>query len=216
MSSLDAAEFILKRAMIAGVVLLVLAIGLAMWLGNGQGAGSGAGSGRAPTGGRGGRGGGGGGGGGAGTTNPASSPALASPASAAQPQASTSHSLTIQLSRECSVRYANLPHTPQMTVLDLLLSAQARQSAGSSRLPPPSLESGPPLQFVSTGTGPTALISSIMGLANEGGGKASRNWQFWVNSQMGQTGAGSAILNPGDRVVWAFTLWDDTQRPPEP
>lgn len=67
------------------------------------------------------------------------------------------------------------------------------------------LETAPmrwPGEVARRGEGDQAFIDAIGGLANEGAD--GRNWQYWVNDERGEVGAGARVLAEGDRVLWAF------------
>lgn len=52
------------------------------------------------------------------------------------------------------------------------------------------------------GTGETAFLASLDGLANEGSG--GRNWLYSVNGESGDRSFAIRELKPGDHVLWAF------------
>ncbi len=66
------------------------------------------------------------------------------------------------------------------------------------------------LHFASKGSGSTAFVTAIGGLANEGGGEGKRNWQFWINDDFAKQGIGSARLKPGDRLTWSYLPYSTT------
>lgn len=53
-----------------------------------------------------------------------------------------------------------------------------------------------------TGEGYFTFVESIDGVRNEGA--EGRNWQFWLNGERSDEGAGAMGLRPGDRVLWRF------------
>lgn len=114
------------------------------------------------------------------------------PAPAAEPLATPVVSLTIDFGDGFQKIYSALPHKPEMTVLDALKAAAAHRHA---------------LAFKHTGSGATAMLRSIDGLANEGGAGEGRNWQLWVNDAYATRGMGALILAPGDRVLWRFDIF---------
>jgi hypothetical protein len=85
--------------------------------------------------------------------------------------------------------FVNLPHRADMTVLDALNEA-SRHPRG--------------VKIEVTGKGETAFVQKIDDLANQGGGKSSRNWQFSINGKPGTRGAGVVKLEKGDVVAWEF------------
>lgn len=69
--------------------------------------------------------------------------------------------------------------------------------------------------FTQRGSGSTAFITALGGVANEGGGKDARNWQFWVNDERSKVGVGEARVHPGDRITWALAPYSETAKRPE-
>ncbi|MGP1345646.1 MAG: DUF4430 domain-containing protein [Phycisphaerales bacterium] len=88
--------------------------------------------------------------------------------------------------------YTNLAWQKDMTVLDALRQASEHPN-------------GFELEF--RGAGETAFITAIDGVANERGGRESKNWLFWVNTQFSNRSAGVSALAPGDVVLWRYDLW---------
>ncbi len=72
------------------------------------------------------------------------------------------------------------------------------------------------LTFDATGSGEMTLVTAIAGVKNEGGGKEARNWQFWVNDQFATRGVGATVIQPGDRITWAFMPWNESGPPKRP
>jgi len=174
--SFDAAEWFLKRVLIAGLVVLVVAVGLVFVLKR-----FGPASGAAPATGQ------------------------ASPGAAEQQQTIT---LAVHFPDGFHATWAGLAYTPNMTVLDAMVAAKGHRR---------------PLMFTFTGSGTTAFLTSLEGLANESGGSAAgggpgsaRFWQFWINGRFATSGMGAAMLNPGDRVTWVFEPYHDNPKPPTP
>jgi hypothetical protein len=62
------------------------------------------------------------------------------------------------------------------------------------------------LQFQSSGSGRGAFVSSIAGVAN--GDSDGRYWLFDVNGEQSTVGAGSRVLEPGDRVLWRLDYYE--------
>jgi len=87
-------------------------------------------------------------------------------------------------------QYGSITHKPGMTVLDAMNQAAARTQR--------------PLRFEHKGSGESAFLISIDGSANEGGGKAKRNWFYRVNDKLGDTSFGLKRLEAGDSVLWRF------------
>ncbi len=58
------------------------------------------------------------------------------------------------------------------------------------------------ITFKYTGKGETAFLTQIDDLANEGGGKSKKNWQYWINDVFADKGFGVRKLDKGDVVLW--------------
>lgn len=58
------------------------------------------------------------------------------------------------------------------------------------------------LEFEHSGSGETAFIKSINGVANEGNG--GKNWTFRINGKLGDCSCGVANINEGDEVLWTL------------
>lgn len=108
---------------------------------------------------------------------------------AAPPPPTAAIRLTIDYKDGVQKTFLALEHRADMTVLDALTDA-ARHPRG--------------IKVESTGKGETAFVSKIDDLANQGGGRTSRNWQFSVNGKLATRGCGVTKLESGDQVVWAF------------
>lgn len=91
--------------------------------------------------------------------------------------------------------FNTLPFTDGMTVGSAMAAAKV--------LPAPR-----GLLYESKGEGERTILLSIDGLSNEGAGKTSKNWLFWVNDQPGQTSYAIAPLKAGDVAAWRFATYD--------
>jgi hypothetical protein len=58
------------------------------------------------------------------------------------------------------------------------------------------------IQFAQQGSGESALLTEINGVANEGG--SARNWTYSVNGQEADRSFAVYKLQPGDHVLWTF------------
>jgi hypothetical protein len=85
--------------------------------------------------------------------------------------------------------FTELPWTKGATVLDAMNAAKAHQRG---------------LTFRHSGSGATAMLTEIDGLANQGGGSGRKNWQLWVNTNYADRGFGVYELQPLDVVTWQF------------
>lgn len=108
--------------------------------------------------------------------------------------------LVIDYGEDVQKVYGLVPWKPDMTVQDVLNHARG--------LPAPR-----GLAYQSNGTGERAFLTSIDGLANEGGGAERKNWIFEVNGVMGQSSFGVARVQAGDKIGWRFRTHDWSARP---
>jgi hypothetical protein len=103
-------------------------------------------------------------------------------------------SLVIDFGDGRTRRYDDVAWHDGMTVERLLAAVQR---AGASSTPAPGR-----LSFAQRGSGGSALLTEIDGVASEGG--AGRDWVFFVNDRRADRGFGAYVLRPGDRVLWKF------------
>src|SRR5439155_7825081 len=113
--------------------------------------------------------------------------ALAMPA-ASQPAVHTIR-LIVDYNDGTQKVFSQLPWSKDMTVEDAIKLAKA---------------AGHGISYVATGTGQTFFLTKIDDLQNEGGGAGKKNWQYWLNGQYAQVGAGSQKLTPDDVVRCKF------------
>jgi hypothetical protein len=79
-----------------------------------------------------------------------------------------------------------------MTVLAVLDAASKRERG---------------IRYETKGSGEMAMVLSIDGLANEGGGKG-RNWIYWVNGQLAEKSCGVYEIQPNDVILWKFGTYE--------
>jgi hypothetical protein len=96
-------------------------------------------------------------------------------------------SLTIDFGNGASRRWEALPFVPGMTLAGLMEEARRFQ---------------PSLVFTQRGEGKLAFLTSLEGVANEGG--AGRYWIYSINGDDGQVSFAVQELEPGDAVLWEF------------
>jgi hypothetical protein len=65
------------------------------------------------------------------------------------------------------------------------------------------LNADPAINFASTGSEQSELLTSLGGVANEGGG--GRNWTYRVNGKYADRSFAVYELRPGDQVLWTFS-----------
>lgn len=106
--------------------------------------------------------------------------------------ASTTVRLQIDFGDGYEVQYSGLAFTKGLSAFGVLESAAAHAH---------------PLAFKHKGSGSTAFVSEIGGIAN-GRGTDGLYWQFRVNGEYGQHGAGSVPLKAGDTVRWFYGKYD--------
>jgi len=94
--------------------------------------------------------------------------------------------LRIEFGDDGAVKELELPCPEGETVFGLLLAADADER----------------IELDATGSGPTAFIKAIDGVANQGG--KGHNWVYYLNDQLGDRGAGVCPVKPGDQVRWVF------------
>ena len=90
-------------------------------------------------------------------------------------------------------QFAEIPWREGMTVMDAMQAAASRPNG---------------LAYKSRGTGPSAFVSSIEGVKNQGTGRNSKSWIYNVNDQQGKKSAGLRRLGPYDRILWKFQGWE--------
>lgn len=86
-------------------------------------------------------------------------------------------------------RIASIPWRAGMTVEQTMQIASDRK---------------PGIQFSVRGSGKMALLVSIDGRANEGGGAKARNWVYFVNGKRADRSFGVYELDPGDHILWTY------------
>jgi len=101
--------------------------------------------------------------------------------------------LTIDYGDGFQKRYTEITPRVDFTVIGVLEAAE-RHPRG--------------VVFQSRGSGALAFVESIDGVANQGGGKQSKNWRFYLNGQLAKQGAGAQKVDGGDRVLWKFEVGD--------
>jgi Domain of unknown function (DUF4430) len=104
------------------------------------------------------------------------------------PAAPTGQTVTLAIRfADGNERHDYVAWRADMTVEDLLSAA--------SRLPKG-------VQFAQQGSGESALLTEINGIANQGSG--ARNWTYSVNGQEADRSFAIYKLQPGDHVLWTF------------
>lgn len=103
---------------------------------------------------------------------------------------STEVKLTIDTG-DPKVTTAKFPYTEKMTVLDVLVQAEAQG-----------------ISSVIEGQGEGAMIKSIAGISNQGAGKEAKNWIFYVNGKPANVSSAVYSLQPGDAIIWRFEKYE--------
>lgn len=86
--------------------------------------------------------------------------------------------------------FTAVPWTEGMTVMDTLEAAPKGPRG---------------LSYKSRGSGETAFVTEIAGIANEVGTGRKRNWIYKVNDELAKRGAGVVTVKPGDVVKWTYS-----------
>lgn len=110
--------------------------------------------------------------------------------------------LVIDFGEGFEKHFNKLPWIEGMTVKSAMEAAKA--------LPPPR-----EMTFESKGEGERGMVVTIDGLANEGAGKSTRNWLFWVNDAPGEKSYAIMPMNPGDVATWRFATYDTLGQKPK-
>jgi len=88
-------------------------------------------------------------------------------------------------------RFTAIPCEKEMTALDAMNAAKAHPRG---------------IEFEYTGSGETALLTQIDGLANEGG--KGLNWIFRVNDRLGDRSFAEYRVESGDTLLWRFDKYE--------
>lgn len=105
---------------------------------------------------------------------------------AARPASATRQVTLVVRQPDADTTKTTVPWVEGLTV------AQATQGAG--------------LEAVWRGSGQMAFLESLSGVANQGA--SGLNWQFEVNDDYADEGAGAVTLDPGDRVLWKLAPYE--------
>src|SRR5262249_30588688 len=65
------------------------------------------------------------------------------------------------------------------------------------------------VDFVFTGSGSSAFVTEIDGLANDMNGQVVQSWMYSVNGHMPRVGCGEYELKPSDIVRWEYAIYDE-------
>jgi Domain of unknown function (DUF4430) len=85
--------------------------------------------------------------------------------------------------------FDRLPWANGNTVLDTLNAAKASAHG---------------ITFNYSGNGPTAFLTDIDGVQNQGGGAAAKNWQYWVNTTYADRSFAVFPVQAADTIFWRF------------
>jgi hypothetical protein len=86
-------------------------------------------------------------------------------------------------------RFGRIPWHEGLTALDALAAAKNRPHG---------------VTFVARGSGPTAFVTQVDDLQNQGGEANSKNWTFHINDRLVDKSCGLADVRPGDIILWKF------------
>jgi Domain of unknown function (DUF4430) len=90
-------------------------------------------------------------------------------------------------------RLAHIPWRDHLTALDVLTAAQNHPHG---------------ITFVARGAGPTAFVTRLDDLENQGGSPDAKNWVFRINDRLVDEGCGVAEVRPGDVILWKFGAYE--------
>ena len=110
--------------------------------------------------------------------------------------AGQSVTLAIDFGQGTTRTFADLPWRQGMTVADLMRGVHRSQ---------------PSFKFSQRGSGARAFLTTIGEVANgelANGAKNGDYWLYTINGKQGTRSFGIQPLNPGDRVLWTFGLWE--------
>jgi hypothetical protein len=85
--------------------------------------------------------------------------------------------------------FADLPWSKGATVLDVMNAAKARPRG---------------ITFSHRGSGATAFLREIDGVASQGGGVGKKNWQLWVNTAYADRSFAVYQVQALDVIFWRF------------
>ena len=111
------------------------------------------------------------------------------PKTAQSPQVAsvTDVTLSIRFADGKTREFRAVKYREDMTVLDLMEALKSKDDKG--------------LKFEHRGSGASAFLTSIDGVAN-GKGRGAKYWIFRVNGKLGDRSFGTTRLKPGDTVLW--------------
>lgn len=96
--------------------------------------------------------------------------------------------LVIDFGNGATREFNALPWSPNMTVADVLKTAQSFR---------------PAIRFTQQGDGESGFLTSLEGVENEG--DQQRNWRFLVDGDLGKTSFCIAQVESGSSVLWEYT-----------
>ncbi len=111
---------------------------------------------------------------------------------AAEP-ATKSVELTVDYGDGVQKRFTAIPFADKMTVLDALQAAKKHKRG---------------IDFELAGKDDMAMLVTIDGQKNQGGGADSKNWVYRINGKMAHRSCGVQTLSAGDVVLWRFEVYD--------
>ncbi len=92
---------------------------------------------------------------------------------------------------EPKVTTVKVPFTDKMTVRDLLKAAEPQG-----------------ITLIYEGEGEGAMLKSLQGVGNQGGGESAKNWIFYVNGKQATVSSAVYSLQPGDAIIWRFEKYE--------
>ncbi len=89
------------------------------------------------------------------------------------------------------VTTVKVPYAEKMTVRDVLKAAEPQG-----------------ITAIYQGEGEGALLLSLQGISNQGGGQEAKNWIFYVNNKQATVSSAVYSLQPGDAIIWRFEKYE--------
>ncbi len=114
------------------------------------------------------------------------------PVHAAEPAAKTVE-LTIDYGDGVQKRFLALQWRDGMTVMDAMQAAKKHKRG---------------IDFQTVGEGEMAMLTTIDGQKNQGGGASDKNWVYQINGKYAHRSFGVKTLSAGDVVLWRFEVYD--------
>ena len=97
--------------------------------------------------------------------------------------------LIVDFNDGVQMHFTKLDLAEKATAIDLLKSVESHARGVKS---------------IVRGSGQTAIVTTIDGIKNEGGGRESKNWIYYINDKRAEIGGGVYEVRAGDVIMWKF------------